>query len=434
MKRRRSRRCANCVFLINMIRSGLVNQRRGGGFEEGFPHQRDNNPRDEVIRPYVDGIDTGFGTRSDISQIIPTPVSYDDIFGKKATPSERLYLFKMSQKSKKAPRLSMRAEMQGLPEAIPPKLPQYKEPTKPVEPVEPREPEQPREPSIEQPPRVEEEGYLPDLIMEDVDDEELLNDELMAEEVVYPPIHQETYEEDMAAVESWTDQTPVVQHTHAEHIADDVLTLTENNFGADVEISTAEPVLEVPPQVTSSAIQAVQINGIGPRRNTDSNRLKAIQKRSRLEAMSESRTIGPLREEVSRWKTSEERAEEKQKKYKSKTKSDREKKMMSGRDFKKLGGPASVPEIEPAKEKPFSKLPETPSKKAPKKAAPSKRSGVDPERVTRVSERVKRKNLELIIARLTKKENELKAKGKKLTNRQAMALYQAEKDLKEMNK
>ncbi len=80
-----------------MIRSGLTNQRKGGGFERGYPHQRDNTPRDEILRPYVDGFDTGFGPPTP-KQIIPKPVAYSKIFSKKVTPDERLYLLKLVQK------------------------------------------------------------------------------------------------------------------------------------------------------------------------------------------------------------------------------------------------------------------------------------------------------------------------------------------------
>ena len=97
MRRKRNRSYANCMFLINMIRSGLVNQRKGGGFEEGYFHQRDNTPRDEVMRPYVDGFDTGMGKPTDFSFVVPKPVSYSNIFSKTITPDERIYLLKMVQ-------------------------------------------------------------------------------------------------------------------------------------------------------------------------------------------------------------------------------------------------------------------------------------------------------------------------------------------------
>ena len=137
-----------------MIRSGLVNNRRGGGFEEGYPHQRDNTPRDEIVRPYVDGIDTGMGTRSDLKQIIPKPVSYNQIFGKKTTPDERLYLLRMVQKGM----VSASATKTGMPPVSPPPLPT-------------------------QAPTVVEEDTLPGLMMESEDEEDSLEDTLVGEQV-----------------------------------------------------------------------------------------------------------------------------------------------------------------------------------------------------------------------------------------------------------
>lgn len=82
-----------------MITSGLVNQRRGGGFEKGFPHGR-SALGSEFIRPAVASIDmpilekSSFATpKTDlaISQSTPLQVNYRDIFQKTATPDERYY-------------------------------------------------------------------------------------------------------------------------------------------------------------------------------------------------------------------------------------------------------------------------------------------------------------------------------------------------------
>ncbi len=88
-----------------MIRSGLVNQRMGGGFEKGYPHEKGST--NETLRPYVDGFDTGYGTRSDF-QTVALPVTYANIFSKKLTADERLYIVRQVQQG----RLK---DMQGLP-------------------------------------------------------------------------------------------------------------------------------------------------------------------------------------------------------------------------------------------------------------------------------------------------------------------------------
>jgi hypothetical protein len=83
-----------------MLRSGLVNQHRAR-FEEGFPHERNNHPRDKLIRPYVQDevyptLKRGRYTEPELPFNDPNPVQpkYIDIFGKKTTPDERLYLYK----------------------------------------------------------------------------------------------------------------------------------------------------------------------------------------------------------------------------------------------------------------------------------------------------------------------------------------------------
>lgn len=83
-----------------MLRSGLVNQHRAR-FEEGFPHERNNHPRDILIRPFVQTeiypiLKRGRYTEPELPVNDPNPVQpkYIDIFGKKTTPDERIYLYK----------------------------------------------------------------------------------------------------------------------------------------------------------------------------------------------------------------------------------------------------------------------------------------------------------------------------------------------------
>jgi hypothetical protein len=84
-----------------MIRSGLVNQRRGGGFEKGFSSDHDamNRYRHEIndveVKPKV-GISkqTLFSQpQSEISTTTSNETVYRDIFGKTTTADERFYIW-----------------------------------------------------------------------------------------------------------------------------------------------------------------------------------------------------------------------------------------------------------------------------------------------------------------------------------------------------
>jgi hypothetical protein len=85
-----------------MIKAGLVNTKRGGGFEKGYPQQDYPKGRHEIVRPYVADDKTileksAYSTPADYKAITPSPVNYNDIFAKKATPDERLYILKQIQ-------------------------------------------------------------------------------------------------------------------------------------------------------------------------------------------------------------------------------------------------------------------------------------------------------------------------------------------------
>jgi len=89
-----------------MIHSGLVNQRRGGGFQEGYPSQRNNHPRDQTMRPWVSGFDLPIMEKSayatpeapagtskmGVQVNVPKEVRYHDIFGKTASADVKYYL------------------------------------------------------------------------------------------------------------------------------------------------------------------------------------------------------------------------------------------------------------------------------------------------------------------------------------------------------
>ena len=79
-----------------MISSGLAVQRRAQ-FEHGFKSIRNNHPRDEDIRPFVQSVvDTllNKSTYTDpvYNRVAPAQTKYDDIFAKKTTADERGYI------------------------------------------------------------------------------------------------------------------------------------------------------------------------------------------------------------------------------------------------------------------------------------------------------------------------------------------------------
>jgi CRISPR/Cas system-associated exonuclease Cas4 (RecB family) len=230
-----------------MIRSGLVNQRKGGGFQQGFPHQRDNTPRDEVLRPYVDGFDTGMGKPSNPKVVIPQRVSYAKIFSKNTTPDERLYLLKMVEKGVK--KISEQLD-KGRPDVESLPLPgnQNGGPTL----INPNPADIPNPPPVENPPdpNLPDDGDsfpgvtdvtsvapvgFPDLIKA----EDLYADELKAQDVVFPPLHEPTYEENEKHTIDWMNDIPYgVVHSNSHsgsHKGDDVTPANQNPKGFEYD-------------------------------------------------------------------------------------------------------------------------------------------------------------------------------------------------------
>lgn len=181
-----------------MIRSGLVNNRRGGGFEKGYPSQRDNTPRDEIIRPYVDGMDTGMGKPSDFSFVVPNPVSYSNIFSKKVTPDERLYLLKMAQKG--AAQIAS-SENRGRPKFESAPLPSGGGGG--MDAPDDGDMDAPDDGDMETP----DDGgraipdYSDDIAVPDITD--IADEELQGVDVVYGAIHQPTFAEEETALDEW---------------------------------------------------------------------------------------------------------------------------------------------------------------------------------------------------------------------------------------
>jgi len=109
-----------------MIKSGYVNQKRGGGFEQGYPSQKYPKGRDEFIRPYVDNTDetilrkSSYSNPMDYKNVTPSPVQYNDIFRKKPTPDERLYILKQIQQGLDKVQKGILGKIPGIP---PPSVP-----------------------------------------------------------------------------------------------------------------------------------------------------------------------------------------------------------------------------------------------------------------------------------------------------------------------
>lgn len=84
-----------------MIRSGLANVQKAGYV--GYPHERDPNARNDIARPFVSVGDVTVLKKSDYSDplanpiTVPAPIMYNDIFAKRTTSDERVYVLKQIQ-------------------------------------------------------------------------------------------------------------------------------------------------------------------------------------------------------------------------------------------------------------------------------------------------------------------------------------------------
>lgn len=243
------------MFLINMIRSGLVNQRKGGGFEEGFPHERDaRNIYD--IRPYVDSMDTGFQKPSDFSIIIPKAVSYAHIFSKKLTPSEKVFLARQVKRGLKRAARTVRKVYTGkdeFDEAKPlPDSTEYGEEKAPVE-----------EPSLQKLLSSEDTAWEDEFATRD----DLYKEELEAADVVYPPAPRETFAEMEDAEMDWENgelpsEDVVMDRKSVE--SDDIAITKENSFGGKIIRVKKRRAEKYTPRLLQN-LNAVRSNGVGPR-------------------------------------------------------------------------------------------------------------------------------------------------------------------------
>jgi len=163
-----------------MIKSGLVNRRLGGGFEKGYPHERDTS--NVVERPAVFKQDGTVMAKSTYASplenkvILPEQIVYGKLFGKGLTADERLYILRQIQDHTKNQR-SRGIEKRGRPRREAGRVRGIENEKKPL-PAFPAVPAPgvPGIPAEDQPP-----------IQPDTDEVNPLDQELYAEQVVTPP-------------------------------------------------------------------------------------------------------------------------------------------------------------------------------------------------------------------------------------------------------
>ena len=205
-----------------MIKSGLVNTKKAR-FEEGFPHQRDNTPKDVVVRPYVQKMDsiTPEPVDKDAPKVtVPAPVMYDDIFGKRTTPDERLYILKQIQQGVKKIAATLGTKPALQPQPLPaPGVGNNITPPPPRDGTNPPPP--PETPDGDSFPGITDVTGNSEINPADIPLPEggstLYTAELEAVDVVQPQMHYNTYAEEEHDISNWINdiQGPVVQnHGH----------------------------------------------------------------------------------------------------------------------------------------------------------------------------------------------------------------------------
>jgi len=223
-----------------MIKSGLVNQKRAE-FPNGYPHQRDANARNDVIRPYVSLGDPIVAKKSDYSSpmtykaITPSPVDYNDIFGKRATADERLYILRQIQQGFDKIQRGIIGAVP--PKSTPPPTPGAVAQMPRIEPI--------AAPSVGDTPVTDTPAPMPNLMEIDEefydaeDGEELLEQEEQAVEVVEPrpsPITEQPYQyADVALSVEFNRQIPYKQAEQG----------TYSLYNIQQPMSTAESVEDV---------------------------------------------------------------------------------------------------------------------------------------------------------------------------------------------
>lgn len=255
----------------SMIKSGLVNRRLGGGFEEGFPHERDGR-NSVLIRPYVDSNDTGYAEPSDFSIIIPKPVSYAQIFAKELTPSERAYMAKQLKRGFKRQRIKRKVYEKD-DTVLEPDAPDTPE----IEPGQEPEPKKELALELEGDDNWEKEWEL----RNELNNEMSNGAEKESYNIVYPTPHEETYAEEERAEKMWedrvidTEMTDVVENRHTHTSNDDIVMDSVHEFGG----GTIPKVVSKVKTVSKSQItNTIQSNGVGPlrreRRKKDKKEIK----------------------------------------------------------------------------------------------------------------------------------------------------------------
>lgn len=177
-----------------MIRSGLTNTRNGGGFEKGYPHEIYPQGRDQTIRPFVEKGDptilkkSAYSTPADYKAITPSPVDYNDIFGKKTTSDERLYILKQIQQGLDKIQKGILGRVPNIPQASAPSA------TQPSDqiglPMDGAPDESPDGPDTPPPLTGSTDSDFPGVIdVDGLDDDALLEVEEIAQDVVQPPVY-----------------------------------------------------------------------------------------------------------------------------------------------------------------------------------------------------------------------------------------------------
>lgn len=226
-----------------MIKSGLVKQKRGGGFEEGYPSQ---TPKGNIVeRPFVATQSNTVYKKSAYSSPLeykpttPSPVVYNDLFGQKTTADERLYILRQIQQGVDKIQRDFVRVPKGLPEV--PSLP-----AKPILPSTGQPQVLPRPPTV--PTLEEDEG----IDIDGYDPQDLLEEEEIAVDVVEGP---------------WYTHTDTLSHRIVRDVTAGTLGFIGGDLpGAATAIAGARVVDEMFHFPASQINQTILSNGSGPRR------------------------------------------------------------------------------------------------------------------------------------------------------------------------
>jgi len=201
-----------------MIRSGLANVQKAGYL--GYPHERDSTPRNDVERPFVSVGDGTVLQKSDFSDplanpiTVPAPVMYNDIFAKRTTADERLYVLRQIQQGLKNIQTGILGKDSKQVPQLPLPQPGAIIPTPPAR--TPNDPAFPTDPSA---PVAEPPTQIPDLVGESPitpEDDVDLEMEEEAQDVVANPPAAPTLNDQERAADEWLHMQHSPQWTQIE--------------------------------------------------------------------------------------------------------------------------------------------------------------------------------------------------------------------------